>query len=112
MTFNQLEIGINCGFVNYPATGRFRRRRRLAVAGGYFAEILSPESRAAVDAAAGSLGVVDTVDIPGSDAARAATYVITSVEAARERFTELPDRIGDFDSQYALSLSGRRFPAR
>jgi hypothetical protein len=73
---------------------------------------LSPESRAAVDAAAGSLGVVDTVDIPGSDAARAAAYVITSVEAARERFTELRDRIGDFDpnTRYRF-LAGAFLPA-
>jgi AtzE family amidohydrolase len=85
---------------------------RIAVAGGYFAEMLSPESRAAVDAAARSLGVVDTVDIPGSDAARAAAYVITSVEAARERFTELRDRIDDFDpnTRYRF-LAGAFLPA-
>ena len=58
--------------------------------------MLSPECRAAVQAAAVRLGVTATVEI-GSDAARAASYVITSVEAARERFAELRDRIDDFD---------------
>jgi AtzE family amidohydrolase len=85
---------------------------RIAVAGGYFAQMLSAESRAAVTAAASRLGVVDTVDIPGSDAARAAAYVITSVEAARERFTELRDRIDDFDpnTRYRF-LAGAFLPA-
>jgi AtzE family amidohydrolase len=85
---------------------------RIAVAGGYFAEMLSPESKAAVDAASKSLGVVDTVDIPGSDAARAAAYVITSVEAARERFMELRARIDDFDpnTRYRF-LAGAFLPA-
>jgi AtzE family amidohydrolase len=85
---------------------------RIAVAGGYFAQLLSPESRAAVAAAAHRLGVVDSVDIPGSDAARAAAYVITSVEAARERFTELRDRIDDFDpnTRYRF-LAGAFLPA-
>ncbi|MDB5612157.1 MAG: Amidase [Bradyrhizobium sp.] len=92
--------------------GKGRDGLRIAVAGGYFAEMLSPESKAAVDAASQSLGVVDTVDIPGSDAARAAAYVITSVEAARERFTELHDRIDDFDpnTRYRF-LAGAFLPA-
>jgi AtzE family amidohydrolase len=85
---------------------------RIAVAGGYFAEMLSPESKAAVDAASKSLGLSDTVDIPGSEVARAAAYVITSVEAARERFTELRDRIDDFDpnTRYRF-LAGAFLPA-
>lgn len=89
-----------------------REGLRIAVAGGYFAEMMSPESKAAVDAAARSLGVVDTVDIPGSDAARAAAYIITSVEAARERFAELRDRIDDFDpnTRYRF-LAGAFLPA-
>jgi aspartyl-tRNA(Asn)/glutamyl-tRNA(Gln) amidotransferase subunit A len=70
---------------------------RIAVAGGYFAEMLSPECRAAVEIAAQKLDVTDTVDISGSEAARAAAYVITSVEAARERHAELRDRIDEFD---------------
>jgi 1-carboxybiuret hydrolase len=58
--------------------------------------MLSPECRAAVQAAAVRLGATATVEI-GSDAGRAAAYVITSVEAARERVAELRDRIDDFD---------------
>jgi Asp-tRNA(Asn)/Glu-tRNA(Gln) amidotransferase A subunit family amidase len=89
-----------------------REGLRIAVAGGYFAQMLSPESRAAVAAAADRLGVVDTVDIPGSDAARAAADVITSVEAARERFTELRSRIDEFDpnTRYRF-LAGAFLPA-
>ncbi len=85
---------------------------RIAVAGGYFAQMLSPECRAAVDRAAGILGATEIVDIPGSDAARAAAYVITSVEAARERFVELRDRVDDFDpnTRYRF-LAGALLPA-
>ena len=85
---------------------------RIAVAGGYFAKMLSPECRAAVDFAASKLGVSTTVEIPGSDAARAAAYVITSVEAARERFAELRDRVDDFDpnTRYRF-LAGAFLPA-
>jgi 1-carboxybiuret hydrolase len=98
-----------------PVAGSLAKGRdglRIAAAGGYFAEILLPESKAAVDVASKSLGVVDAVDIPGSDAARAAAYVITSVEAARERFTELRDRIDDFDpnTRYRF-LAGAFLPA-
>lgn len=89
-----------------------REGLRIAVAGGYFAEMMSPESTAAVEAAARSLCVVDSVNIPGSDAARAAAYVITSVEAARERFDELCNRIDDFDpnTRYRF-LAGAFLPA-
>lgn len=98
-----------------PVSGSLARGRdglRIAVAGGYFAQLLLPECRAAVDAAAHSLGAVDIVELPASDAARAASYVITSVEAARERFTELRDRIDDFDpnTRYRF-LAGAFLPA-
>jgi AtzE family amidohydrolase len=85
---------------------------RIAVAGGYFAEMLSPACRAAVDVAAKQLNATDTVEIPGSDAARAAAYVITSVEAARERHAELRDRIDEFDpnTRYRF-LAGAFLPA-
>ena len=89
-----------------------REGLRIAVAGGYFAEIVSGESRAAVDAAVACLGVSHTVDIAGAEAARAAAYVITSVEAARERLVELRDRIDDFDpnTRYRF-LAGALLPA-
>jgi AtzE family amidohydrolase len=98
-----------------PVSGLLSRGRdglRIAVAGGYFAEMLSPECRAAVQAAAVRLGVTATVEVPGSDTARAAAYVITSVEAARERFAELRDRIDDFDpnTRYRF-LAGAFLPA-
>ena len=85
---------------------------RIAVAGGYFADMLSTECRAALDHATQVLGVTATVDIPGSDVARAAAYVITSVEAARERFAELHDRADDFDpnTRYRF-LAGAVLPA-
>ena len=55
-------------------------------------EMLSPECRAAVDRCRRDVRRhVEIIDIPGSDAARAAAYVITSVEAARERVVELRD---------------------
>jgi len=98
-----------------PVSGLLRNGSeglRIAVAAGYFAEVVSPESAAAVDIAAKRLGVTHTIDIPGAEAARAAAYIITSVEAARERFIELRDRIGDFDpnTRYRF-LAGGLLPA-
>lgn len=98
-----------------PVSGVLSRGReglRIAVAGGYFAQMLSPACRDTVEAAATKLGVTNVVDIAGSEAARAAAYVITSVEAARERFVELRERIDDFDpnTRYRF-LAGALLPA-
>jgi len=85
---------------------------RIAVAGGYFARILTQESRAAVASAAEHLGAVDEVEIAQAEVARAAAYVITSVEAARERHAELRERIDDFDpNTRSRFLAGALLPA-
>ena len=85
---------------------------RVAVVGGYFATLLSAEGHAAVEAAANTLAAVDVIDIPHSDASRATAYMITSVEAARERYAELCERPEDFDPRTRTRfLAGMLLPA-
>ncbi len=87
-------------------------RVAVAGAGGYFSKLLSLESRAAVAAAAETLSAVDEVDIPHSDVSRASGYMITSVEAARERYAELCERPADFDPRTRTRfLAGMLLPA-
>jgi AtzE family amidohydrolase len=82
-TASRLELGI--------AGLRFGAPR------GYFAQLLEAPCRAAVETVAGALGA-KAVEIPGCiDAARAAAFVITSVEAMNERARELRTRFADFD---------------
>ena len=52
------------------------------------------------------------MDIPHSDVSRAAGYVITSVEAARERHAEICERPGDFDPRTRTRfIAGAFLPA-
>jgi len=70
---------------------------RFGRAGGYFAEVVDGPCRAAVDRVSGTLGAqpLDTIDC--WDAARAAAFVITSVEAFAGRQPELARRHAEFD---------------
>ena len=55
---------------------------RIARLGGYFARGGEPAAFAAVDRVAGALGATQTIELPGTEAARASAYLITMVEGA------------------------------
>jgi AtzE family amidohydrolase len=85
---------------------------KCGVPGGYFADVVDGPCRAAVTAVAEALGA-SAVDTPDCiDAARAAAFVITSVEAMNERAHELRTRLTDFDpkTRYRF-LAGALVPA-
>lgn len=72
---------------------------RCGVPGGYFSQLLDAPCRASVAAVSEALGATP-IDLPDCmDAARAAAFAITSVEAMNERAHELRTRLGDFDSK-------------
>jgi AtzE family amidohydrolase len=70
---------------------------RIAVAGGYFAEMGLPEVMEPVAAVARALGVDRTVTIPDAQAARSAAYIITACEGASRHLPDLRTRPFDFD---------------
>ncbi len=70
---------------------------RVAVAGGYFAEGMTGAVAEALGAAAEVLGATRRVDIPAPEAARAAAYVITSVEGTSLQMENLRTRSHAFD---------------
>ncbi|MSQ29913.1 MAG: AtzE family amidohydrolase [Dehalococcoidia bacterium] len=72
---------------------------RIAIAGGYFAEGGAPEAFAAVAHVADALGVTRVVELPESRRARAAAFVITSVEGANLHLDRLRARPDDFDPE-------------
>ncbi len=72
---------------------------RVGVPGGYFSRLIDAPCRASVAAVSEALGAA-TIELPDCmDAARAAAFVITSVEAMNERASELRARFAEFDSQ-------------
>ncbi|MBI2685050.1 MAG: AtzE family amidohydrolase [Acidobacteria bacterium] len=70
---------------------------RIAVAGGYFQRMGTPEVFAPVAAAAKALGVTRTIMLPDVEAARASAYVITACEGSSLHFEDLKSRPQDFD---------------
>ena len=70
---------------------------RIGVLGGYFEAQAGGEARAAVGAVARALGAVRVVELPEAARARAAAYVITTVEGAALHLERLRTRAGDFD---------------
>ncbi len=70
---------------------------RIAVAGGYFQDHAGPEAREAVAAVAAALGATRQVELPEAARARAAAYVITTVEGAGLHLDRLRARPQDFD---------------
>ena len=85
---------------------------RLAQADGYFAAELTAEAARAVTIAADALGITQTASIPAPDAARAAAYVITSVEGTSLQLPNLRERPGDFDpATRDRFLAGALLPA-
>ncbi len=69
---------------------------RIAVAGGYF-KCRSAEAVYAIDRVAAALGANRDVDIPQSERARSAAYIITASEAASLHLDRLRTRPRDFD---------------
>jgi 1-carboxybiuret hydrolase len=70
---------------------------RIALAGGHFQKNLFPEAVEAVARVAKALGLTRTVEIPEASRARAAAYVITTVEGASLHLDRLRKRPNDYD---------------
>jgi aspartyl-tRNA(Asn)/glutamyl-tRNA(Gln) amidotransferase subunit A len=70
---------------------------RIALASGHFQKNLFPEAVEAVARVAKALGVTRTIEIPEASRARAAAYVITTVEGASLHLDRLRKRPDDYD---------------
>jgi 1-carboxybiuret hydrolase len=70
---------------------------RIAIAGGYFQKNVFPEAVEAVARVAKALGTTRVVEIPEAARARAAAYVISTVEGASLHLDRLRQRPNDFD---------------
>jgi aspartyl-tRNA(Asn)/glutamyl-tRNA(Gln) amidotransferase subunit A len=80
----------------FAALGQGIAGLRVGVAGGYFAQNLTPQAEQAVALVAGALGAVP-IEIPEAARARAAAYLITTSEGAALHLERLRGRAGDFD---------------
>jgi AtzE family amidohydrolase len=70
---------------------------RIAVAGGYFRQGLSPEAATAVARIAAALDATREIEIPEAQRARAAAYIITASEGASLHLDRLRARAQDFE---------------
>ncbi|MET0444642.1 MAG: AtzE family amidohydrolase [Pseudorhodoplanes sp.] len=70
---------------------------RIATAGGYFQTNLTPEAKEAVAAIADALGATAVAEFPEADRARAAAFLISTVEGASLHLDRLRSRAADFD---------------
>src|SRR3954471_7249328 len=85
---------------------------RIAIAGGYFQSNVFPEAKEAVARVAKALGTTRVVEIPEAGRARAAAYVITTVEGASLHLDRLRKRPNDFDPAVRDRLiAGAMIPA-
>jgi AtzE family amidohydrolase len=85
---------------------------RIAIAGGYFQSNVFPEAKEAVASVAKALGTDRVVEIPEAGRARAAAYVITTVEGASLHLDRLRKRPNDFDPAVRDRLiAGAMIPA-
>ena len=85
---------------------------RIAIAGGYFQNNVTPEAREAVARVARALGTMRVVEIPEAARARAAAYVITTSEGASLHLDRLRKRPDDFDPAVRdRLLAGAMMPA-
>ena len=85
---------------------------RVAIAGGYFQQNVLPEAVEAVARVAKALGTTRTVEIPEAARARAAAFVITTVEGASLHLDRLRKRPNDFEPVVRDRLiSGAMVPA-
>ncbi|MGE0748206.1 MAG: AtzE family amidohydrolase [Rhodospirillales bacterium] len=72
---------------------------RIAVAGGYFASGGAPEVHAAVARVADALKATRTVELPEAPRARAAGFVITSVDGSNLHWERLKTHAADYDPE-------------
>jgi len=70
---------------------------RVGVLGGWFAQGAFPEVLEALDIVAQALGARDRVILPGAQAARAAAFCLTPVEAAHLHLPDLKTSAMDYD---------------
>jgi len=70
---------------------------RIAKLGGYFARGAEPCAFEAVARVASALGANTTIELPESDRARAAAYLVTMAEGASLHLERLRARMADFD---------------
>jgi 1-carboxybiuret hydrolase len=85
---------------------------RIAIAGGYFQNNVTPEASEAVARVARALGAMRTIEIPEAARARAAAYVITTCEGASLHLDRLRKRPDDFDPAVRdRLLAGAMIPA-
>ncbi len=70
---------------------------RIATLGGYFESNAGPEARHALAIVANALAATRTIELPEAARARAAAYVITTVEGANLHLDRLRTRPADFD---------------
>jgi len=85
---------------------------RIALAGGYFQQNVFDEAREAVARVAKALHVTRTVELPEAARARAAAYVISTVEGASLHLDRLRKRPHDFDPAVRDRLiAGAMIPA-
>ena len=80
-----------------PALDRGTDGLRIAVAGGYFRQGLTPEAETALARVAGALGAKREIEIPEVQRARAAAFVITASEGASLHLGRLRTRANDFE---------------
>lgn len=85
---------------------------KVAIAGGHFKTNLFPEAREAVARIAKALNATREVELPETSRARAAAYVITTVEGATLHLDRLRTRPNDFDPAVRdRLLAGAMVPA-
>jgi AtzE family amidohydrolase len=85
---------------------------RIAIAGGYFQKNVFPEAVEAVARVAKALGTTRVIEIPEAARARAAAYVISTVEGASLHLDRLRQRPNDFDPAVRdRFLAGAMIPA-
>lgn len=85
---------------------------RIARAGEYFRQGMTAEAEAAVETVCAALGVAAQVELPEAARARAAAYVITTVEGATLHLGRLRAQAEDFDPDVRDRLiAGAMLPA-
>jgi len=85
---------------------------RIAIAGGYFQNNVFAEAKEAIARIAKALGTTQVIEIPEAGRARAAAYVITTVEGASLHLDRLRRRPNDFDPAVRDRLiAGAMIPA-
>jgi aspartyl-tRNA(Asn)/glutamyl-tRNA(Gln) amidotransferase subunit A len=72
---------------------------RIARLGGYFARGGEPAAFEAVDRVAAALGTTRAIELPDTEAARAAAYLVTMIEGGALHAERLRDRATDFDPE-------------